>query len=328
MSLADKKRKSLHDDNRPQTVYSRILDRELPVGDARVEFSRPAWKSARERAEVQAFLENKRQMVRSDPQLSSQEKSEALAKIDSLSPEHADEDSEEDDPDDGPPPPGGVGYGIFYCPEYKVAWDTGSAVEYYTVCPAGPGGNVNTWLYLTATNRTGKGVEAFVSYHAQDEFRFKVFDWARQDPWQVDRPGSSLAHYLSTLEIDGQRHQVLYVLNRTSQEEGSFWTNEVYLLNVSTEQLDLIYRFDYASTIQDQKTGWIGSWGPIVETFQDQYVGTHPLGFAFANVMSRDASPRWGEWEALEPATTFLREDGVGFSIAALNPNNILIVRS
>lgn len=52
------------------------------------------------------------------------------------------------------------------------------------------------------------------------------------------------------------------------------------------------------------------------------------MGFAYANVMSRDASSRWGDWEALEPATTFLREDGVGFSILALNPNDILIVSS
>jgi hypothetical protein len=162
MSLIDKRRKSLHDDNRHQTVYSRILDRELPVNDARAEFTRPAWRSVRERAEVQAFLESKRQMVQSDPQLSPQEKSEALAKIDSLSPEHAEEDSEEDDPDDVPPPPGGVGYGIFYRPDYKVVWDTGSAIESYIVCPTTPGGNVNTWLYLTATNRTGRGVEAWV----------------------------------------------------------------------------------------------------------------------------------------------------------------------
>jgi hypothetical protein len=327
MSLIDKKRKSLPDESR-QTVYSRILDRDLPVNDARAQFTRPAWKSARERAEVQAFLESKRQMVQSDPQLSSQEKSEALAKIDSLSPEHAEEDSEEDDPDDAPPPPGGVGYGIFYQPDYKVAWDTGSAVESYIVCPTTPGGNVSTWLYLTATNRTGMGVEAFVSYHAQDEFSFKVFDWARRDPWQVDRPYSMLADYVSTLELNSRRHQVLYVLNLTYQKEGSSWTNEVYLLNVSSEQLDLIYRFDYASTIQDQKTGWVGSWGPIVETFQDQYAGTHPMGFAYAEVMTRDASSRWRDWEALEPATTFLREDGVGFSILALNPNDILIVGS
>lgn len=329
MSLIDKKRKSLPDESQPQTVYSRILDRDLPVGDARAEFTRPAWRSVREKAEVQAFLKSKRQMVQSDPHLSPQEKSEALAEIDSLSSEHAEEEgSEEDDPEDVPPPPGGVGYGIFYQPEYKIAWDTGSAIESYIVCPAVPGGNVSTWLYLTSTNRTSRGVEAFVSYHAQDEFRFKVFDWARPDRWQVDRPGSSLTSYLSTLEIDSRRYQVLYILNRTHQEEDLSWTNEVYLLNVSREQLDLIYRFDYASTIEDQKAGWTGSWGPIVETFQDQYFGTNPLGFAYASVMPRDASFRWGDWEALEPATTYLREDGVGFSIVALNPNHILIVSS
>jgi hypothetical protein len=85
MSSASKKRQSLHDDNRSQTVYSRILDRELPVHDAREEFARPAWRSAREKAEIQAFLESKRQMIRSHPQLTAQEKEEALAEIDGRS---------------------------------------------------------------------------------------------------------------------------------------------------------------------------------------------------------------------------------------------------
>jgi hypothetical protein len=46
-----------------------------------------------------------------------------------------------------------------------------------------PGGNVNTWLYLTATNRSGLGVEALVSYDGQNTPHFRVYDWARTDPW-------------------------------------------------------------------------------------------------------------------------------------------------
>ncbi|HEY3567908.1 MAG TPA: hypothetical protein VGP73_08235 [Thermoanaerobaculia bacterium] len=85
MSSAGKQRKSFHDETRSQTVYSRILDRDLPVHDAREEFARPAWRSAREKAEIQAFLANKRRMIRSHPQLAAQEKERALAEIDARS---------------------------------------------------------------------------------------------------------------------------------------------------------------------------------------------------------------------------------------------------
>ncbi len=326
MSMASKRRQSLHDDNRGQTIYSRILDRELPFHDAREEFARPAWRSAREKAEIQAFLESKRQMIRSPPQLTAQEKEEALAEIDGRSSEQA-EEAEEDDPDAAPPPPGGVGYGIFYKPEYKVDWETGSAIELYIVCPAVAGGNVGTWLYLTATNRTAKGVEALVAYDSQDEFRFTVFDWARPDRWQVDRPCSTLGNYLRSLEIGGAAHQVLHVLNSTYGSNDSGWTNEAYLVNNRSGQVDLIYSFGYRSTVDEQKTGWVGSWGPIVETFQERYQDTNRLGFASASVASYTASAHW-DWEALRPSTSYLREDGVGFSIVFFRPNHTMIVES
>jgi hypothetical protein len=193
------------EENRSQALYSRALDRVLPTRDARAEFARASRKSAQEeRAEVQAFLESKKRMIESHPQMTVREKQAALAEIDLLSQDHATEEAEEDDdPDDEPPPPGGVGYGFFYTPTYRVAWKTGSRLEFSISCPTVAGGNVNSWLYLTATNRTGKGVEAFVSYHVQDEFSFKVYDWAKPDAdrWQVDSPYSTLADYLGTLDI-------------------------------------------------------------------------------------------------------------------------------
>jgi hypothetical protein len=67
MSAADNKRKSLHDATQAPTVYSRILDRDLPVRDARADFTRPAWRSPGERAEVRAFLESKRRIVVLNP---------------------------------------------------------------------------------------------------------------------------------------------------------------------------------------------------------------------------------------------------------------------
>ena len=81
MSSAGKQRKSFHDETRSQTIYSRILDRELPVHDDREELARPTWKSSREKAEVQAFLANKRRIIQSHPHLTPQEKKEALGEL-------------------------------------------------------------------------------------------------------------------------------------------------------------------------------------------------------------------------------------------------------
>jgi hypothetical protein len=53
------------------------------------------------------------------------------------------------------PRPGGVGEGFFYTPDFKTSWGLGTSFSCDFVCPVPPGGNVNTWLYLTATNRSG-----------------------------------------------------------------------------------------------------------------------------------------------------------------------------
>jgi hypothetical protein len=55
------------------------------------------------------------------------------------------------------PRPGGVGEGVFYTPDFKTNWGLGTSISCDFVCPVPPGGNVNTWLYLTATNRSGLG---------------------------------------------------------------------------------------------------------------------------------------------------------------------------
>ncbi len=331
MSPADKRQKVIQDVGDASAIYSRALNRVLPIRDARAEFAQPSRKSApEEKSEVQAFLASKKRLIQSHPQMTAPEKQAAIAEIEALSAAPATEGAEEEEDSADPPPPGGVGYGFFYNPSYKVAWETGSALEFSIVCPTVPGGNVNDWLYLTATNRTGKGVEALVSYFAQDEFSFKVYDWARADGdrWQIDRSYSTLTDYLGSLEIDGTTYQALYVFNSTYQTGTGSWSNEVSLFNPTSQQLDLAYSFDYPASIREQKTGWVGSWAPIVETFQERYSETSPLGFAYTNVAPRDAASNWDVWEALAPSAADLRKDFESFTIAYLNPNDTWIVTS
>jgi len=331
MSPADKRQKVLQDAGGSPTVYSRALDRVLPVRDARAEFAQGSGKSRQEeRAEVQAFLASKKRLILAHPQMTAQEKQTAIAEIDARSAAPAVAEAEEEEDPADPPPPGGVGFGFYYDPSYKIAWETGSALEVSIVCPTVAGGNVNDWLYLTSTNRTGKGVEALISYFAQDELSFKVYDWAQPDAdrWQVDRPYSQLLDYLGLLEIDGKPYQTLHELNSTHQTGTFSWSNEVSLFNPISQQLDLVYSYDYSATIWEQKSGSAGFWAPIVETFQDRYSGTRPLGFASTNLAPRLAESGWGAWEALSPSTAHLQKDFESFRIVYLNPNDTWIVTS
>jgi hypothetical protein len=111
------------------------------------------------------------------------------------------------------PVPGGVGYGVFYTPPFKTGWGHGTSLAWDIVCPTPPDGNVNTWLYLTATNRSAMGVEAFISYNGQSNTHFRVFDWARTDHWQTDIPLSGLDNYLTMESAHGHPYQVLPVWN-------------------------------------------------------------------------------------------------------------------
>jgi hypothetical protein len=162
-------------------IYSRALDRTLPVHDARAEFARMPRRSRNDKEALRAFLESKREMIRSHARLTAAEKRRALAEIDSIeagagdgAPEAGSDTGGVDGGDDDPPLPGGVGFGVFYDAAYKFAFDSGTAAEFSILCPDRPGGNVDTWLYLTATNRSALGVEAYVAYYGQDEPSFVV----------------------------------------------------------------------------------------------------------------------------------------------------------
>lgn len=228
----------------------------------------------------------------------------------------------------GPPVPGGVGYGVFFTPAYKTGWGRGTSIIFDIACPTPPGGNVNTWLYLTATNRSAMGVEAFISYNGQNDTHFRVFDWARDDHWQTDVPLSGLSDYLTQESAHGHPYQVLPVWNSTWQINATTYRNQVLLYNHVRGGWDLIYQYDYAASDSQQKTGWVGSWGPIVETFQPLYSGTSAMGALKTKLSSADAAGTWGSWALLSGSNADVRVDNVGFQSVFLDPNYAFIVVS
>jgi hypothetical protein len=217
---------------------------------------------------------------------------------------------------------------MFYTSAFRAAFGRGTSIYFEIACPTPPGGNVNTWLYLTATNRAQKGVEAFVSYQGQSDTRFKVFDWARTDQWQTNIPFANLSAYLRNTVTHGRVVQTLPVWNSTFEIATNRWRNEVLLLNRSTNSWDLVYRYDYSATAQDQRSGWVGSWGPIVETFQDTYTGTKELGSLNTMLIGRNDAGQWGNWSVLTASQTTVRNDGHGFTPVFVDPNYSYLVQS
>jgi hypothetical protein len=212
---------------------------------------------------------------------------------------------------------------MFYNASFKINWNTGTAIYWEIICPNPPGGNVNTYLYLTATNRSAKGVEAFIAYNGQNQTFFKVFDWAQYpaNPWQTNIPFANLASYLRTESAHGNPYQVLPLMNVTSQSGANYWYNQVWLWNHDANRWDLAYQYGYSASLADQQTGWIGSWGPIVETFQSSYQGTSPMGALSTQLISRDSNNQWGAWHFLSPSDSYVRNDNVGFSLIFSDPN-------
>jgi hypothetical protein len=303
------------------------LGRPMPtkVKDERRTFARISKETPRdERAEL-AFVASKAHMIRTHPGLRRSGRARAYA---ALAERVGYEVAAAAEDRETAPVPGGVGYGLFYTTSFKSAFDGGTSMYFEIACPTPPGGNVNTWLYLTGMNRAGLGIEAFVSYFAQDEAHFKVFDWARSDHWQVDTPFGSLGSYLDTVTAHGTAYQVIGVWNSTFQISSTQWRNEAWLWNRAANRWDLIYRYDYAATNADQTGGFTGSWGPIVETFQNPYYCTNRMGELNTMLISRNAAGVWGSWQLLAAADSYVRTDNVGFIQVFLDTNYSLIVDS
>jgi hypothetical protein len=229
------------------------------------------------------------------------------------------------------PTPGGVGMGLIFTDDYRIAWGQGTSLRYDIVCPLLPGGNVSTWLYLTATNRSKMGVEALVAYHAQDEARLFIWDWALQTPgFVVDIPLSSLQAYIQSSQ-GANAQRTLSIWNSTYSIGGLYYRNAVYLYNRLRESWDLVYLNDYSANDAGQKplgSGVGGWWGPIVETFQPVYSGTNPMGFKRTSFSHADTFGRWSDWALLKPDQSFVREDNAGFEIRDMNPNFGFVVIS
>lgn len=289
------------------------------VADRQADFAAITRQTPRDSAFEQAFLSSKVHVIKTHPTLDLQQReslvAQIIAKPVTLKAIKTGKKAG--------PVPGGVGYGVFYNSAFKTNFSTGTAICWDVICPNPPGGNVNTFLYLTATNRSALGVEALISYDGQNQTFFKVFDWARYPaaPWQTNIPFANLGNYLRAESAHGNSYQTIMMINMTSQTGSNQWSNQVWLWNQVASRWDLVYQYAYSATLAQQTTGWVGSWGPIVETFQNPYSGTSPMGALNIQLISRNASNQWGSWHSVTPSDSYIRTDNTGFSLIFLDPN-------
>lgn len=291
--------------------------------DARRAFAKITSDTPRDEEAERAFLAAKIHMVRTHPRLDLYQRGSAYADL----AERVGHQRLLDVEAEGPVP-GGVGYGFFYDDPFKQGFARGTSLYWEIVCPNPPGGNVNTFLYLTAMNRAAKGIEAFVSYNGQNEPHFRVFDWARSDHWQTNCPFGTLTDYLDSAAAHGTNYQTLGVWNSTYQISATQWRNEALLWNRSANRWDLFYRYDYAAAQADQTASYAGSWGPIVETFQPNYLSTERFGGLSTMLITRSESGAWGTWQLLSATDSWVRVDNVGFCSVFLDANYALVVYS
>lgn len=228
------------------------------------------------------------------------------------------------------PAPGGVGYGMFYKETFRADFAAGTDLVWEVVCPEVAGGNNATYLYETATNRAAGGVEALVSYDGSQQFAFQIYDWSREESqrWSANMPFSEMINYIGKESHQGRDYPVLPIWNSTTRSTVGTWANEVHLYDYASNTWALVYQNVYDMDDAAQRTGWVGSWAPIVETFQDVYTGLNPLGALGTRLRSADANGTWSDWTLLDATMSALRKDQARFEQAVLDPNYDWVVRS
>ena len=228
---------------------------------------------------------------------------------------------------------GDVGFGTIYQTSFRNNFTYGTGIYHAILFPTTPGSSVTNWLYLTSTNRTYLGCEAFIAYYGNNNPSFMVWDWGVPYPGTTYPPSSAIvqltysnfASYRHSITVNGTSWTCVEVLNRTYEYNtaSNTWENVVYLFSPSTNAFSLIHSSHYAANLTLQKTATRGFWGPIIETFQPSFTTTtNTMGFASTNLEVRDASDNWSSTGLLSTSQSTTRNDGVGFSMQFITANH------
>lgn len=304
--------KQLKDGN--EHVYDPMTGMYMPIVDATQKFKEITDRTPANEEELNTFYCKRIGMIRKSPYLTEDEKAQRIR--DFMVQANLQEDSyaSGDQREYGL-----VAFGVYYKPD-KLGFTRSTKLHHHIISPATAGGDNADFLYLTATNRAAKGVEAFASYFAQEPVRFRVYDWARQkeQQWQIAIENVQLQPYLATMTSG----PFISVINSTELLQKTTWRNSVLLFNTTTNTYDKIYQYDYIlGSNSEQHDDHHGSWGPIVETRQANYESElNPMGCFYTYIFLDDAI------NTLYESNTTHLSDNVGVELLSLQPNHSFLV--
>jgi hypothetical protein len=301
-----------------QPVTPEVLHRlqELPVVDRAAEFQEIAKKQRVSEKEKEAFLRAKSRLAKSLSHLGDKELRTALENIRS--------DRGFDFTKEHEQPPGGVGFGVFY-KAGQLSFSDSTEIRKRVIYPSQAGGDLSDYLYLTSTNRSAKGVEAYISHYKQENAAFKVFDWAKSGDgrFALTIDGSLLDHFNVSYQLGSTSLNSVAVVNSTLRLNGNNWRNLVQLLSIHpVMHVETVYSFDYTvGSDADQHSAYNGSWGPIVETFQQFHQDMNPMGYDGVYLQQDGAEHDLGA------SNTDLRDDGVGITVISQDGERSFMVK-
>ncbi len=164
----------------------------------------------------------------------------------------------------------------------KDGFDAEVTIYWYVVCPQYLKGSSQNLVYLTSTNMAAPGAEGLVSYYADGEAVFCVFEsdltLVRSWPWS----NQLFQDHLITKTINAKSYSTLYIANKTSGANNK-WKNEVFLYDAAHGTFDLVWDSSYDF---DPSTAESLCWAPIIETPRGGEFGTtNMVGYADATLV-------------------------------------------
>ena len=199
-----------------------------------------------------------------------------------------------------------------YDPDFKTAWDAGTAIKWTVLFSELLGGNFDpnsdSHIYITSTNRSSFGCESLVVYKGSTKPGVAVYDFRLGKFLYGPTPihSAEIDQYVSPIKLEQFSLKGLTLVNRTYQEQGQ-WINKVSI--ASGDNLDALVLYTsapYNATPAEQKSEFAieGSWGPSLEPSDRPaapFKNTNPLGWTDARTASCDAHGNWSAWEELSP---------------------------
>jgi len=218
----------------------------------------------------------------------------------------------------------------FWYRDDRLKFTDSTAIRQVIVFPDKVAGGSTYFLYLTATNRSERGVESHIAYYSQESPEFYIFDWSQKNQ-QGDLGKLSCRFTLADLRkfvfpqhVQGFILNAIHLVNETRFVGGDNWNNRVHLAvytNGMPDHFETVYSATYPladKKLQQPQSN--GNWGPEVETMRTFCERVNPMGF-LGNWLIQDEKPC-----RLDLSNTYFKDDRNGLVLMYETPTRDFLV--